>query len=561
MDWQKNILIAAILAVLFMLAVRWNTYQEEHTVVTPAVATSSSSQAAVNAGDIPPPAATPTTTAPDASAAAPSKTLIKVTTDSLLVTIDPYGGDIVRVALPRHLIDIKKADTPFILIDNTPEHKYRIQSGLIGANGTDTAKGRPTFSVEKTEFNLENGQDKLVVDLVLQQEQAKITKRFTFTRSEYLVGVEYIIDNQSANKWNGQLFGRIVRDSKDFAKTNAMMMSAYLGGALTTKEENYKKVTFDDLKKAPFDATEQGGWVSLVQHYFISAWVPDQNSQNTFNLKKLENEDTYLFGFTGQPFEVAPNSQGGVKANFYAGPKDTEALEKISPHLQLTVDYGFLWMIGEPLFWLLKKIYLLVGNWGLAIIGLTLIVKALFFHLSATSYRSMAKMKKLAPKMAEMKERYGDDRQKMSQEMMKLYKDEKVNPLGGCLPMLIQMPVFLALYWVLMESVELRHAPFYGWINDLSVMDPYYVLPLIYGVTMWFMQKLNPQPTDPMQARVMQMLPFIFTFMFLWFPAGLVLYWVTNNILTIAQQYVITKQIENGDTVQTSKTTKLSKKD
>ena len=549
MDWQKNILIAAILAVLFMLAVRWNSYQEEHAVAAPLVASASSSQAPVNAGDIPPPVANSNSVAtPDTVATAPSKAIVKVTTDSLIVDIDPYGGDIVKVALPRHLIDIKKADTPFILIDNTPEHKYRVQSGLIGANGTDTAKGRPTFSVEKTEFNLDNGQDKLLVDLVLQQEQVKIIKRFTFTRGEYLVGVEYIIDNESDNKWSGQLFGRIVRDSKNFAKTNAMMMSNYLGGAVTTKEENYKKVTFDDLKKAQFETTEQGGWVSLVQHYFISAWIPDANSQNTFSLSKLPTDDTYLFGFTGQTIEVAPNSQGSVKANFYAGPKDTEALEKISPHLELTVDYGILWMIGVPLFWVLKHIQpFLFHNWGLAIIGLTVIVKAIFFHLSATSYRSMAKMKKLAPKMADMKERYGDDRQKMSQEMMKLYKEEKVNPLGGCLPMLIQMPVFLALYWVLMESVELRHAPFYGWIKDLSVMDPFYVLPLIYGATMWFMQKLNPQPTDPMQARVMQMLPLVFTFMFLWFPAGLVLYWVTNNLLTIAQQYVITKEIEKAD--------------
>ena len=362
------------------------------------------------------------------------------------------------------------------------------------------------------------------------------------------MGVEYLIDNQSANKWTGQLYGQIKRDSKNFAKTNAMMMSAYLGGAVTTKEENYKKVKFDDLRKAPFETTEQGGWVSLIQHYFISAWIPDPSTTNTFKLSQQGTNDVFLFSFIGSNVEIAPGAQGAIKANFYAGPKDTDSLKQISPHLDLTVDYGFLWMIGEPLFWLLKKIHLLVGNWGLAIIGLTIIVKALFFHLSATSYRSMAKMKKLAPKMQEMKERYGDDRQKMSQEMMKLYKDEKVNPLGGCLPMLIQMPVFLALYWVLMESVELRHAPFYGWIQDLSVMDPYYVLPLIYGVTMWFMQKLNPQPTDPMQARIMQMLPLVFTFMFLWFPAGLVLYWVTNNILTIAQQYVITKQIENADT-------------
>lgn len=545
MDWQKNILIAGILGVIFMLAVRWHSFEEQHAVVTPAAV--ATSQTITASGDIPPPAANSTAPANAPVAAAPSNTIIKVATDSLLVNIDPVGGDIVRVALPRHLVDIKNPDSPYVLIDNTADHRYSVQSGLVGTNATDTAQGRPHFSVEKTEYTLDNGQDKLTVDLTLQQDQVKITKRFTFSRGAYLVGVEYIIDNQSANKWSGQLFGRIVRDSKNFAKTNAMMMSNYLGGAITTQNENYKKVTFDDLKKAPFETTEQGGWVSLVQHYFISAWIPDPSTTNAFKLNQLGTQDIYLFGFTGSTVDVAPNTQGSIKANFYAGPKDTEALAQVSPHLQLTVDYGFLWMVGEPLFWLLKKIHLLVGNWGLAIIGLTLCVKAVFFHLSATSYRSMAKMRKLAPKMAEMKERYGDDRQKMSQEMMKLYKDEKVNPLGGCLPMLIQMPVFLALYWVLMESVELRHAPFYLWINDLSAQDPFYVLPLIYGVTMWFMQKLNPQPTDPMQARVMQLLPLVFTFMFLWFPAGLVLYWVTNNTLTIIQQYLITKQIDNAD--------------
>jgi YidC/Oxa1 family membrane protein insertase len=546
MDWQKNILIAAILAVLFMLAVRWNTYQELHAPVTPNSVTDVAAQDLTKSSDIPVPAAS--STAPANVPGAASTAVIKVTTDSLLVNINPVGGDIVRVALPRHLVDIKNPDSPFVLLDNTSDFLYSAQSGLVGANATDTAQGRPTFSVEKTEYSLENGQDKLTVDLSLQQDQVKITKRFTFTRGQYLIGVEYLIDNQSANKWNGQLYGQIKRDSKNFAKTNGMMMSNYLGGAITTKEENYKKVKFDDLKKAPFETTEQGGWVSLVQHYFISAWIPDPNTVNTFKLNQQSTNDIFLFSFIGSPVEVAPNSQGSIKANFYAGPKDTEALAKVSPHLELTVDYGFLWMVGEPLFAVLKFMHNhVISNWGVAIILLTLCVKLLFFYPSSIAFRSTAKMKKLAPKMAEMKERYGDDRQKMAQETMKLYKDEKVNPLGGCLPMLIQMPVFLALYWVLMESVELRHAPFYLWIHDLASQDPYYVLPLIYGVTMWFMQKLNPQPTDPMQARVMQLLPLVFTFMFLWFPAGLVLYWVTNNTLTIIQQYIITKQIENAD--------------
>jgi YidC/Oxa1 family membrane protein insertase len=544
MDWQKNILIAAILAVLFMLAIRWNTFQEQHAPAIPAAssisASSTAAPAAPSAADIPAPAANAQTqAAPATSAVAPASTII-VKTDSLVMNIATKGGDIVKVALPRHWADIKTPDVPFVLIDNNPDHTYTAQSGIVGNNATDNAQGRPTFAAEKTEYTLEPGKDKLVVDLHLDQGQVKITKRFTFTRGEYLVNVEYLIDNQSSEKWSGEMFGRIVRDNKSFAKTNALALNPFLGGALTSPENKYQKVTFDDLDKASVELKVQGGWVSLVQHYFVSAWIPDADSTNNYRLNRDPNSNLYIFGFTGRTLEVAPNSQGSIKAGFYAGPKDTDALEGISPYLDLTVDYGWLWMIAKPLFWLLKQIHNFVGNWGLAIIGLTLIVKAAFFHLSAASYKSMAKLRKLAPKMQEMKERYGDDRQKMSQEMMKLYQTEKVNPLGGCLPMLIQMPVFLALYWVLMESVELRHAPFFLWINDLSVLDPYFVLPIIYGITMWFMQKLNPQPTDPMQARV-------FTFMFLWFPAGLVLYWVTNNILSIAQQYVITKQIENAD--------------
>lgn len=547
MDWQKNILIAAILAVLFMLAIRWNTYQEQHAEIAASTSSSVSAQAPVTAGDIPAPTGTTETKAEAPAITAPSTALINVKTDSLVMSINPVGGDIVKVALPRHWADIKTPDMPFVLMDNASDHIYSAQSGLVGPNATDS-KVRPVFSAEKTEYLMDNNQDSLVVDLHLQQDQVSITKRFTFTRGQYLVKVDYLIDNQSSAKWSGQLFGRIVRDDKAFAKSNALAMSPFLGGAITTPEKKYQKVSFKDLEKAPVKQIEQGGWVSLVQHYFISAWIPDANSTNTFELNRVGTSNVYVFGFTGSMVEVAPGAQGTINAAFYAGPKDTDVLEKVSPHLELTSDYGPLWMISKPLFALLKFIHSHVfANWGISIILLTLCVKLIFLYPSAISYRSMAKMRKLAPKMAEMKERYGDDRQKMSQEMMKLYQTEKVNPLGGCLPMLIQMPVFLALYWVLMESVELRHAPFFLWINDLSVMDPFFVLPIIYGITMWFMQKLNPQPTDPMQARVMQMLPLVFTFMFLWFPAGLVLYWVTNNTLTIIQQYIITKQIENAD--------------
>lgn len=549
MDWQKNLLIAGILATLLLLVIRWHEYQEQLPVPTAVTSqTSSSSSVATDAGipdtssEIPAAAGTELSEADKVKQA--QQHLIGVKTDSLHVVINPLGGDIVEVALPRHYAKLDTPDQPYVLLDNRDNHTYVAQSGLIGTNGTDTAQGRPLFDSEQQTYSLMEGKDQLQVDLVLQQGEVKITKRFTFTRGEYLINVEYLIDNQSSTNWSAQLYGQIKRDSQNFVKVSALEMNPFLGAAITTTEENYKKLTFADIAESEFKTSRLGGWVAMVQHYFISAWIPDAASDNTFTMRKLGTNDLYLLGFTSKTNEVAAGTQGSIKASFYAGPKDTERLEEISPHLDLTVDYGWLWWLSKPLFWVMKAIHDVVGNWGLAIIGLIIIIKALFFKLSATSYKSMAKMRKLAPKMAEMKERYGDDRQKFSQEMMKLYKTEQVNPFGGCLPLLIQMPVFLAFYYVLMESVELRHAPFFGWIMDLSVKDPYFVLPIIYGITMWFMQKLNPQPTDPMQARIMQMLPIVFTIMFLWFPAGMVLYWVTNNILSIAQQYVITKQID-----------------
>lgn len=550
MDWIKNLLIAAMLAVLLLLFIRWNEFQEQH---RPAL-DESSSQSSLTASNIPAAAEVPliesseTSTTPTPAKEAIVSRVITVKTDTFNMAINTLGGDVVSVSLPKFLEQQDNPDRPFILMDNRANHVYVAQSGLIGANGTDLADGsRPIFTAAQTYFEMGANDDQLEVDLELKQGDVTITKRFTFTRGDYLVKVDYLIDNQATTPWYGQLYGQIKRDSKNFVTVNFMQMNPFLGVAITTNESNYKKYSFDDISKSNVTEIKEGGFVAMVQHYFVSAWIPAAESENTYRLRKLSNQDAYLFGFTSPQVEIAPQSQGTLSASFYAGPKDTERLEEISPYFDLTVDYGWLWWIAKPLFWLLKFIHGFVGNWGLAIIGLTIIVKALFFKLSATSYRSMAKMRKLQPKMTELKERHGEDRQRFSQEMMKLYKTEGVNPFGGCLPILIQMPVFIALYWVLMESFELRHAPFFGWITDLSVKDPLFVLPLLYGISMWFMQKLNPQPTDPMQAKIMSMLPIIFTFMFLWFPAGLVLYWLTNNLLSIAQQYVITRQIENED--------------
>ncbi len=548
MDWQKNLLIAAMLAVLLMLVIRWHNFEEQHiTAATPVISSQLPSDIpAVSSSEVP---ATVAASAPVASAEPQATTaqLIQVKTDKLLVTIDLKGGDIVRVALPQHFTELNTPDKPFLLLDNRDGHTYVAQSGLIGSNGTDN-QGRPVFSAEQSSYQLQQDEKQLNVDLHLQQENGvKITKRFHFDRDSYLIKLEYLIDNQSSDAWSGQLYGQIKRDSQNFVKVSRMQMNPYLGAAITTNDTNYKKVTFKQIEEQEFKTEKEGGWIAMVQHYFISAWIPDAKTNNHYSLRKQAGQDLYFLSFVAPAVTVAPGSQGQIDANFYAGPKDTANLEKISPHLDLTVDYGWLWWVAKPLFAVMKFIHSIVGNWGLSIIGLTLLVKAIFFPLSATSYKSMAKMRKLQPKMAELKERHGEDRQKFSQEMMKLYKTEQVNPFGGCLPLLIQMPVFLALYWVLAESVELRHAPFFGWIMDLSIKDPYFVLPIIYGATMWAMQKLNPQPTDPMQARVMQLLPLMFTFMFLWFPAGLVLYWVTNNSLSILQQYIITKQIEGAD--------------
>jgi YidC/Oxa1 family membrane protein insertase len=320
-------------------------------------------------------------------------------------------------------------------------------------------------------------------------------------------------------------------------------MQPFLGAATTTTEDRFKKFSFGDIADEPWKNSYQGGWIAIMQHYFLSAWIPSANQSHTYSTRQTQ-AGFNIAGFTSSPVIVDPGQTGSYSMNLYVGPKDQYTLAEISPHLELTVDYGWLWWIAQPLFWLLTKIQSFVGNWGVAIILLTVFVKGAFFKLSAASYRSMAKMRKVQPKMQSIREEYADDKQKQSQAMMELYKKEKINPMGGCLPILIQMPVFIALYWVLMESVELRQAPFALWINDLSVMDPYFVLPLMMGASMFFMQKLNPPPPDPMQAKIMQWLPVIFTFFFLWFPAGLVLYWVVNNLLSMTQQFIITRAID-----------------
>ncbi len=554
MDVQRVILIAALALVSYLMVLQWNEdygpaqHQPQQQATTVSAYSNTGDSQSVSelpqASDASASTDIPVTDS-GAVAQAESGNLIHIRTDVLDLLVDPRGGDIIQAALPQHDA-VLNSEQPFVLLEQNSNRTYVAQSGLIGQDGPDAAKGgRPLYTSKQTEYVMDG--DSLDVDLVLTTDSGvQVTKRFSFTQGEYKVGVEFIVNNTSSEAFDAILFGQIKRDgSPDPSQQTSMGMQSYLGAVFSTVENNYQKVDFGDMDEERFKTSSPDGWVAMVQHYFLSAWIPAPGAEYTYQTRKLNGN--YIAGFMSPDFSVAPGQTQAVSATFYAGPKDVDQLEQIAPNLNLTIDYGWLWWIASPLYMLLKWIHSVVGNWGLAIIGITILVKAALFHLNAKAFKSMAKMRKFGPEMARLKELYGDDRQKMSQEMMKLYQKEKINPLGGCLPILVQMPVFIALYWVLMESVELRHAPFYGYIQDLSQMDPYFILPILMGVTMFIQQSLNPTPPDPMQAKMMKMLPILFTFFFLWFPAGLVLYWLVNNILSIAQQWVINKQIEAGE--------------
>jgi len=561
MDLQRSLLIGAIAVLSVMLLTEWVAFKDAKT----ATVAQETSRLISNSGDVGstlPELEVETPVAmeedipvdPDAAAAA-SETLeapaansgriIQVHTDVLQLAIDLQGGDIIELGLSKYLEKQDNPDAPFVLLEQNQQLTYIAQSGLIGTNGIDK-KGRATYTTTMSRFNLQDGKDSLTVDLSWQGDTGvKITKRFTLRRGDYLIDVDYLVENSSSSRWQANLFGQIKRDSSPppSAESSGMGMQPFLGFAITQPDDRFTKFTFDDLEEESFKAQLPGGWIAMIQHYFLSAWIPNPEQTNTFSAR-VTNSGFNIGGFTSPALVLDPGQSGTVGAGFYAGPKDQYRLEEISPYLELSVDYGWLWWIAQPLFWLLTKIHSLVGNWGVSIILLTVLIKGAFFQLSAKSYKSMANMRRVQPKMADIREQFADDKQKQSQAMMELYRKEKINPMGGCLPILVQMPVFIGLYWMLMESVELRHAPFILWIKDLSVMDPYFVLPLMMGASMIFMQKLNPPPPDPMQAKIMQWMPVMFTFFFLWFPAGLVLYWVVNNLLSMAQQFVITRQIE-----------------
>ncbi len=492
-----------------------------------------------------------------------SANVITVKTDVLALQIDLQGGTIQNLDLLNYPVEksntvvdklreiiglpvAEKNTAPVRLFDSSQEKLFVAQSGLIADSGFATAPNHHTiFSNEKDSYTLQPGQDSLTVPLKWTDNNGLvITKLFTFKRGSYQITLEQQVKNNTGKAWSGRQYSQLLKAPDTEGSGNMLTggMRAYAGGVIYTEKEKYQKISFDDMTDENLDVTTKGGWTAMIQHYFASAWIPPADQENHFYTKTL-NDVHYVIGTYSPLVTVEPNSEAQFVAQLFAGPKIQPMMEQTAPGLELTVDYSFLTFIGKPIYWVLNQIHDAVGNWGVAIIGVTLCIKLLFFPLSQSSYKSMAKMRKIQPRLKELQERFADDRPRFNTEMMALYKKEKVNPLGGCLPILVQIPVFMCLYWVLSETVEFRQAPFMLWIQDLSIQDPFYVLPVIMGITMKIQQSLNPAPIDPIQAKVMKMFPIVFTVFFLFFPAGLVLYWVVNNTLSIIQQWYITKKI------------------
>lgn len=490
--------------------------------------------------------------------------IIKVKTDVFALEIDIEGGTLRNLDLLQYphekentvvnkayaLIGMQAPEkdlSPIRLFNSQPENLFLAQSGLVASGDSAVAPDHHAiYSSEKTNYELAAGQDEISIPLTWTNEQGlRISKIFTFKRGSYVIDVAHKVSNKTAKPWVGRQYNQLLRVEHSDSSNNNFIRT-YSGGVVYTDKDKYQKIKYEDMAEGDLNVSAQGGWTAFIQHYFASAWIPPADQENHFYTKVLKDA-RYVIGSYSQDVNVEPSSEGQFNARVFVGPKIQPVMEATAPGLELTVDYSWLTVVAKPIYWLLNKLYSFVGNWGLAILGVTIIIKALFFKLSKASFQSMAKMRKIQPRLKELQERYADDRQKFNTEMMAMYKREKVNPLGGCLPMLVQIPVFISLYWVLIETVEVRQADFALWIQDLSAQDPFYLLPILYGITMKIQQSLNPAPIDPMQAQVMKMFPIVFTVFFLFFPSGLVLYWICNNSLSIIQQWYITKHVLEGD--------------
>jgi YidC/Oxa1 family membrane protein insertase len=462
---------------------------------------------------------------------------IKVSTDLFQAEIDTFGGDLRHLELNKHrAADVK--DGNFVLMDEAQKPVlYIAQTGLMGK---DLPNHKSQFTSAATSYTMADGAANQEVRLSWVGNGISVDKVYTFHRGSYVIDVSYQISNSSASSITPTAYYQIVHDSE--SKQGSKMMPTFTGGAYFTEADKFKKIKFADMAKESLSKTSKDGWIGLVEHYFASAWIPKAGVNREFYTKQL-SENIFAVGAIAPGTSIDAGSRAEINAQLFAGPQTEKDLTAAAPGLEYAVDYGWLTVVAKPLFWVLSKINALVNNWGIAIILLTVLIKAAFYPLSAKSYKSMAQMRELAPRLQSMKEKFGDDKQKMQQAMMEMYRTEKINPMSGCLPILVQVPVFIALYWMILGSVELRHAPFFGWIQDLSAIDPYYVLPILMGATMIIQTYLNPAPTDPIQAKVMKIMPVVFSVFFFFFPAGLVLYWLVNNVLSILQQWYVNKTI------------------
>ncbi|RMX21734.1 membrane protein insertase YidC [Legionella jordanis] len=481
---------------------------------------------------------------------------IQVKTDVLNLAINTADGDIVGAQLLDYPVSVEQKDKAITILQDEGNQRYVANSSLFVPEGNSVKNLDFNFTSPQQKYELAEGANDLTVTLNGRTADGlDVKKEFHFTRGSYLIQVKYFIKNESSQEWTGYMNTQLLRSSPQEDKSSIFHVGSYTGASYSQPgQHRYQKVPFSNMAKSNLDVNAKGGWIAMQQHYFLTAWVPNSDSENMFYTRALNND--YTIGAVSQPIKVAPGEQKTVGSKLYVGPEITSDLKAIAPGLDLTVDYGWLWFLSSLLFSIMKAIYSVVGNWGWAIVLVTVLIKLAFYRLSASSYKSMAGMRKLQPKLQALRERYGDDKAKLSQATMELYRQEKVNPLGGCLPILIQIPVFIALYWVLLESVELRQAPFILWIKDLAVADPYHVLPIIMGATMLIQQKLNPAPPDPMQAKLMMFLPIVFTALFWNFPAGLVLYWIVNNTLSILQQWYITRKYSDDKPNKTLVTAK-----
>ncbi|WP_226572747.1 membrane protein insertase YidC [Mangrovibacter yixingensis] len=534
MDSQRNLLIIALLFVSFMIWQAWEQDKAPQTQQT----TQTTTTAAGSAAD-------------QGVPASGQGKLITVKTDVLSLTINTRGGDVEQALLLTYPKELG-SNEPFQLLETTPDFVYQAQSGLTGRDGPDNPSNgeRPLYSVDSDSFVLADGQDELSIPMTWTDAAGNVfTKTFVLKRGSFAVKVDYSVKNASEKPLELSAFGQL-KQSINLPKhrdtgSNNFALHTFRGAAYSTSDAKYEKYKFDKIAdNENLNTTSQGGWVAMLQQYFATAWVPDTKGVNTFSTADLGN-GVAAINYKSAPVVVQPGQTGTLGSTLWVGPEIQDKMAAVAPHLDLTVDYGWLWFISQPLFKLLKFIHSFLGNWGFSIIVITFIVRGIMYPLTKAQYTSMAKMRMLQPKIQAMRERLGDDKQRISQEMMAMYKAEKVNPLGGCFPLVIQMPIFLALYYMLMGSVELRHAPFALWIHDLSAQDPYYILPILMGVTMFFIQKMSPTTvTDPMQQKIMTFMPVIFTVFFLWFPSGLVLYYIVSNLVTIIQQQLIYRGLE-----------------